>query len=203
MTTRKVSPEFKQEVKSTLHWTLPVADDSSISTTEVAWNLFTNLLNEGIQGGQLQTNPISSTYSLVYTAANAYYGGVLAPNGDIHFVPRSANRGQKISAAGVVSTYSLVYTTTTAYAGGVLAPNGDIHFVPTSAVVGQKISAAGVVSTYSLVYTATNAYVSGVLAPNGDIHFVPYYANRGQIIHTGAALPFDIGVCVSAWLNKF
>jgi hypothetical protein len=35
---------------------------------------------------------------------------VLTPNGDIHFIPHSANVGQKISATGVVSTYSLVYT---------------------------------------------------------------------------------------------
>ena len=41
--------------------------------------------------------PVVSTYSLVYTRADAYAGGVLAPNGDIHFVPYSANRGQKIS----------------------------------------------------------------------------------------------------------
>jgi hypothetical protein len=76
----------------------------------------------------------------VYTTANAYSGGVLAPNGDIHFIPLDANRGQKISAAGVVSTYSLVYTTAGAYIGGVLATNGDIHFVPNNAAVGQEIS---------------------------------------------------------------
>jgi hypothetical protein len=28
-------------------------------------------------------------FTLVYTNANAYAGGVLAPNGDIHFVPRA------------------------------------------------------------------------------------------------------------------
>jgi hypothetical protein len=77
---------------------------------------------------------------LVYTTSSAYFGGVLAPNGDIYFVPVGADRGQKISAAGVVSTYSLVYTTSSAYAGGVLAPNGDIHFVPLNANRGQKIS---------------------------------------------------------------
>jgi hypothetical protein len=54
---------------------------------------------------------VVSTYSLVYTTSGAYAGGVLAPNGDIHFVPNTAIVGQKISAlTGVVSTYSLVYT---------------------------------------------------------------------------------------------
>ena len=83
---------------------------------------------------------------MVYTTGGAYIGGVLAPNGDIHFVPYSADRGQKISSSGVVSTYSLVYTGGAAYSGGVLAPNGDIHFVPYGAAVGQKISSSGVVS---------------------------------------------------------
>jgi hypothetical protein len=71
--------------------------------------------------------------------SGTYYGGVLAPNGDIHFVPRNAEVGQKIAFNGTVSTYSLVYTIIDAYAGGVLAPNGDIYFVPNSAVVGQKL----------------------------------------------------------------
>ena len=69
--------------------------------------------------------------------AGTYGGGVLAPNGDIHFVPPAATMGQKISAAGVVSTYTLVVN---GYIGGVLAPNGDIHFVPFAATMGQKIS---------------------------------------------------------------
>ena len=123
---------------------------------------------------------------MVITSATsgAYSGGVLAPNGDIHFVPYSANRGQKISSAGVVSTYSLVYTTgaaSPAYNGGVLDTNGDIHFVPYSANRGQKISSAGVVSTYALVFSNPSGldgvYSGGVLAPNGDVHFVPYFAS--------------------------
>jgi hypothetical protein len=83
-----------------------------------------------------------STYSLIYTANAAYQGGVLAPNGDIHFVPYFADRGQKINTlTGVVSTYSFLYLAAFAsYSGGVLAPNGDIHFVPTIAERGQKIS---------------------------------------------------------------
>jgi len=83
---------------------------------------------------------VVSTYSLVYSASNGYQGGVLAPNGDIHFVPYSAVRGQKISATGVVSTYSLVYTVGTSYYGGVLTSDGSIYFIPNDAVIGQKIS---------------------------------------------------------------
>jgi hypothetical protein len=153
-------------------------------------------------GQKVSANNIVSTYQLQYTAANAYAGGVIATNGDIHFVPHNANRGQKVSANGTVSTYSLTYTTTGAYAGGVLAPNGDIHFVPHNAVVGQRVLANGSVSTYSVAYTTSGAYVGGVLTPSGDIYFVPHNATVGQVLVTGAAKPFDIGVCCSMFLNK-
>jgi len=152
--------------------TTPTADDSSIGTDLVAWNNFEkNLLksvNSGVTFNNNGTNGIVSTYSLVYTVANMYAGGVLAPDGDIYFVPFSAARGQIVSAQGVVSTYSLVYTATGAYLGGVLAPNGDIHFVPREANRGQKVNSSGVVSTYSLVYTASQAYYGGVISPSGD-----------------------------------
>ena len=163
--------------------TVPTADNSSVGTDLVAWLNLKKQLDAGVVNGvpyaNGNINGMVSTYSLVYTTSAAYRGGVLAPNGDIHFVPLLATVGQKISSSGIVSTYSLVYTVGS-YAGGVLASNGDIHFVPLSANRGQKISAAGVVSTYSLVYTAASAYIGGVLSPNGDIHFVPRDGNRGQ-----------------------
>ena len=129
-------------------WELPTFDNSSITTNLNAWNKFKPYLQKNT--GQLFNVPVVSTYSLVYTYVTAYYGGVLAPNGDIHFVPRYATVGQKISSAGVVSTYSLVYTVANAYIGGVLAPNGDIHFVPYSAIVGQKILSANFGEPFSL-----------------------------------------------------
>jgi hypothetical protein len=165
--------------------TVPTADNSSVGTDLVAWLNLKKKLDAGVVNGvpyaNNSTNGIVSTYSLVYTASSAYIGGVLAPNGDIHFIPNSAVRGQKINTlTGVVSTYSLVYTAANAYFGGVLAANGDIHFIPQRANRGQKISASGVVSTYSLVLTTLDAYFGGVLAPNGDIHFMPQAATRGQ-----------------------
>ena len=119
---------------------LPCCDNSTLDTGNVAWNRFSVMLNESVNAGTTFPECIPSTYSLVYTLAIAYCGGVLAPNGDIHFVPYSATVGQKINSAGVVSTYSLVYTLAAACGGGVLAPNGDIHFVPRQAIIGQKIS---------------------------------------------------------------
>ena len=146
---------------------VPNCDNSSIGTDLSGWSAFQAALQSGVTGGALfgnnGTNGIVSTFSLVYTQSTAYFGGVLAPNGDIHFVPTSANVGQKISSTGVVSTYSLVYTVGNAYLCGVLAYNGDIHFVPNSSDYGQKISAAGVVSTYSLV--TASVFAVGVASP--------------------------------------
>ena len=135
-----ISPTWRNEVQNKARGGVPTCDDSSISSDLVAWNQIKTLLQKSQNNGTAFSNAIVSTYSLVYTAINAYLGGVLAPNGDIHFVPLTANRGQKIDINGVVSTYSLIYTASTAYASGVLAPNGDIHFVPFNANRGQEIS---------------------------------------------------------------
>jgi sugar lactone lactonase YvrE len=169
--------------------TVPQGDTSQVGTDLVAW---TNLKKEldrtvinGVPYNNNNTAGVGSTFSLVNTAwsGDGYNGGVLAPNGDIHFVKHAATTGQKINyLTGVVSTYGLINTLAAqAYFGGVLAPNGDIHFVPYTATRGLKINSSGVVSTYSLVYTVGGgAYSGGVLAPNGDIYFVPWQAPIGQ-----------------------
>jgi hypothetical protein len=181
-----ISPGWTEDTIEAAHGVLPKGNDSLIDGSLAEWSNFQTFLNKGVKAGETFSSETVSTYSLVYTGGNdVYTGGVLAPNGDIHFVPRNANRGQKISATGVVSTYSLIYTITDAYYGGVLAPNGDIHFIPNSARVGQKINASGVVSTYSLAYTTIDAYAGGVVAPNGDIHFIPRSAALGQKIVPG------------------
>lgn len=130
---------------------------------------------------------VFSTFALVNTLGGAAYAGcVLAPNGDVHFIPDNATTGQKISPSGVVSTYSLVYTGG-GYYGGVLAPNGDIYFVPDdpSLEIGTKVSAAGVVSTYQLI-VPNGRYYGGVLDPSGNIYFVPSYGNTNQITKISA-----------------
>lgn len=141
---------------------MPYCDDSEIGTDLSGWKTFQAALQAGVDGGQTfgnnNTNGIVSTYSLVYTNPGAYLGGVLAPNGDIHFISGvSARVGQKVSAAGVVSTYSLVYTTSNAYVGGVLAQDGSITFIPNNANRGQRIS------TCPAVPLPTDACISSFL----------------------------------------
>jgi hypothetical protein len=142
---------------------------------------------------------VVSTWTSNISLVSGYFGGVLAPNGDIYWIPGTSTVGCKMTASGVFSTYSLIYTTVgvgsaAAYTGGVLAPNGDIHFVPGVAPVGQKISTVtGVVSTYTLLSSnpsASNFYwfFGGALAPNGDIHFVPTNSSVGQKISTAGVV---------------
>jgi hypothetical protein len=168
--------------KGVARWTanFPVPAVAYADSDTGAWDRLKTKLDFSVNAGGLFSSQIVSTYSLVYTGSTAYLGGVLAVNGDIHFVPRAAPVGQKVNLFGTVSTYSLVYTQSDAYFGGALSPNGDVHFAPRSAIVGQKISASGTVSTYSLIYTTTTAYVGGVVAPNGDLHFIPFGAAVGQ-----------------------
>ena len=94
-TVNKINPTWVSEVEDTAWGTLPTANDSSIDTALTSWRAFESLLQKSVTSGKCFTNTIASTYSLVYTA-NAYAGAVLAPNGDIHFVPWSATVGQKI-----------------------------------------------------------------------------------------------------------
>ena len=90
------------EVQSTTQGKLPDADNSSVGSDLTAWNSFKTLLDKSVAGGSLYSRGVVSTYSLVYTYGAGYAGGVLAPNGDIHFVPESTPVGHKVSAAGVV-----------------------------------------------------------------------------------------------------
>lgn len=189
MSTRLNSPQFVSEVQNLVNGTVPSSNNSSIDTGLVAWNKLKTILDESTTGSAVFVESLVSTYSLVYTTSSAYVGGVLSPNGDINFIPYSANRGQRINSAGTVSTYSLVYSTVAAaYSGGVLAPNGDVNFIPTSAAVGQKLNSSGVVSTYSLVYTTAGAYSGGVLSTSGETHFIPYNAARGQKISSAGVV---------------
>ena len=175
---------------------LPAADDGSIDSASVAWSRLQVKMQESVNAGQLFSRGIVSTYSLVRTTTSeCHCGGVLAPNGDVHFLPYNSHVGQKVDIAGLVSTYSLV-ATAPGYQGGVLASNGDIHFIPTvssTALVGQKLAPSGLISTYSLVNTGTATllylYSGGVLSPNGDIHLIPYTnVDRGQKISSSGVV---------------
>lgn len=178
---------------------LPSADNNSINLT--SWERFKSLLKRSVDAGSLIKDPVFSYFSLIYTVQEGYSGGVLAPNGDIHFIPSKAPVGFKLNyITGLQSTYSLIYTNSAgAYNGGVLNSVGEIHFIPLSAAVGQKINASGVVSTYALVSSNAAGWSGGVLDSSGSVHFVPLYAGFGQkvsssgIVSTYSIIKYSFG----------
>lgn len=137
-----------------------------------------------------------------------YDRGVLAINGDIHFVPRDATFGMKVDTnTGIVSTYSIL---TNKHVGGVLAPDGSIHFIPytgnidASTSYAQKISIDGIVSTYS--FTAGQTYEGGVLASDGAV-YIPIQSGAASgnfkklIFYPGIDIPME--VCLSPFFNRW
>jgi len=97
MPINSISPTWVSEVKTKAWGDLPTADNSTISSTLSAWKGFRSLLQKSTTAGRPFTTDIVSTYSLIYTTDTNYAGGVLDVNGDIHFIPQNAIRGQKVS----------------------------------------------------------------------------------------------------------
>jgi streptogramin lyase len=174
--------------------TVPTADDSSVGTDLYAWTNLKKQLDAGVINGVPYNNNntagMVSTYSLLQTfnvnsGVGGNAGGVLAPNGDIWFLPRSIPPGegvigQKISSTGVVSSYTVPEGVS--LWGGVLTGNGDIIACPFNSLGGLRITASGVVSTFTVISGSEGAasYNGAVLAPNGDVHFIPYSSRRGM-----------------------
>jgi len=142
-------------------------------------------------------------YDLVYAnTIGAYAGGVLAPNGDIHFVPTTAPVGQKVDKYGNASTYvlakinvfSVIDSIGGDFVGGVLSPDGYIHFVPYLSSCGQRVNLSnGSCETYSIP-GSSGGYAGGVLLPNGEIHFIRAISTKpGMKVVGNTATTYQIG----------
>lgn len=180
------------------------APASSISSDLVVWKNFKKELDSGVVKGTPLSNSgaggIVSTFSLAYTTPNAYLGGILESDGDVHFVPFSAAVGQKINAVGTVSTYSMTFTTTQAYWGGIILGGGNIVLVPYTSVRGQRIPPNQIPVTYSLAYTsaaASGAYSGGVLGTDDQVYFVPRNAALGLKSTASATTTYSLAYTVA------
>ena len=114
--------------------------------------------------------------------AGAYNRAVLAPNGNIYFVPYGGAVGAIVNPSNnSVTTYGS-FPANASYVGGVLAPNGKIYFVPHNSTIGRFVDPSNnTVTTYGS-FQAGGAYNGGVLAPNGKIYFAPAAATAGAIV---------------------
>jgi streptogramin lyase len=121
------------------------------------------------------------------TYSGGWWGGVLAPNGNIYFCPVGATNVLVLNpTTGVTSnlTGGATYTAS-GWSGGVLAPNGNIYFAPLNATNVLVLNpTTGVTSnlTGGATYTA-NGWSGGVLAPNGNIYFTPYCATNTLVLN--------------------
>ena len=94
--------------------TLPKNNDDSLYKNFNTWKKFKGLLDKSVRGGTIFSNGLVSTYSLRENGdSGTYNGGVLSPNGDIHFVPWNCNADrptvENIDIFGVSDSYDLVY----------------------------------------------------------------------------------------------
>ena len=106
-----------------------------------------------------------------------YFGGVLAPNGNIYCIPCNSTTAAVIN----LSTNTLTASITgcpgnVAYYGGVLAPNGMIYCIPANATSVGMINPTTNIFSTPVIGTAPggSAYFGGVLAPNGKIYCIPF-----------------------------
>jgi streptogramin lyase len=166
-------------------------------------------------------DPATNEFHLVGSTIpgnNKYWGGVLAPNGKIVFVPVDAH------AVGVFDPTTndfLAFDSSAGYvipnySGGVLAPNGMIFFVPFLAhSVGVFDPAANEFNAVTISSSNSTAgkYLGGVLTPSGRIVLVPYGAESVGIIDSldcapayevsGGALPESWRALLSQHANNF
>jgi streptogramin lyase len=117
-----------------------------------------------------------------FPGSGVYEGGVIAPNGKIYLVPRTATVGAIIDPNNnTVTTYGS-FPGGGAYVGGVLAPNGNIYFCSSVATVGRFVDPANnSVTTYGS-FPGVLSNEGGALAPNGNIYFFPRAATVGRFV---------------------
>jgi Concanavalin A-like lectin/glucanases superfamily len=116
-----------------------------------------------------------------------WFGNVLAPNGNIYFVPYCASNILVLNTnTGVTTniTGGATFTTFNQYRGGVLAPNGNIYCVPLASTNILVINPnTGVTSNMTGSATFTSfGWHGGVLGPDGNIYCAPYSASNILVI---------------------
>jgi len=150
--------------------------------------------------GTIDVSGISSSWSSG-NFQGSFYGGVLAPNGNIFFLPYDVrvifqfDPSEKcVTAQGVYSqqdcpNYSIDIQSAASwssygdkYGGGVLATNGKIYGVPRYSNNVGEISPDAfsftAVDISSKLHLSSGWYSAGVLAPNGKVYFAPKYASN-------------------------
>jgi len=123
---------------------------------------------------------IATVGGLGSVSFDAYFNGVLAPNGKIYFVPDKATVGAVLdpsnNTVATFGTLPLFGPSSNAFAYGVCAPNGKIYLIPQSSTIGRTIDPnTNTFGTYpSSSWSGGLGYhATATVAPNGKIYVFP------------------------------
>ena len=104
-------------------------------------------MNMGIiSGSRLRASlePSINLFGSLSTSQNAWYGGVLAPNGKIYGIPRNSTQVLEIDPINQTTNLFGSLSGNFKWIGGVLAPNGKIYGIPFDSTQVLEISSVNV-----------------------------------------------------------
>ena len=154
-------------------------------------------------GHELWADPYYDSGDAHGEGANAFMGGILAPNGKIILVPcGSANVGIYDPDTDIYTSGDAHGEGGSAFVGGILAPNGKIILIP------RASDNVGIYDPDTDTYTrgdthgeGTAAFTGGVLAPSGKVIFIPYNSDNVGIYNVYAEV--NKNTCLHPIFNKF
>jgi hypothetical protein len=153
-----------------------------------SWGTVEEYLNDQASMG-VSGPPTADPFAIpISSALKKWYGGVLAPNGNIYAIPWDSTSVLIIDPetnTADESTISGLSSTTEKWLGGVLAPNGKIYCIPWNydhiLIIDSETNTCDDTTIGGLSGSAK--WNGGVLAPNGKIYAVPCDATSVLIIN--------------------
>ena len=124
-----------------------------------------------------------NTFSVSDSIGGDFVGGVLSPDGFIHFVPYISSVGQRVNVeTNVCETYTIPGSSG-GYAGGVLLPNGEIHFIRANASKpGMKVI-GNIATTYQIPNNTISGTKGSKINLDGE---APLYGMGTSILASGS-----------------
>ena len=118
-----------------------------------------------------------STLSGLSSETNKWYGGVLASNGNIYFIPYNSSSILIVNPKrNLVYTTSAISSNSSKWIGGVLAPNGNIYCCPDSQdsvlIIYPNFNSFDI-RTITGLGSSSGKWSGAVLSPNGKIYCIP------------------------------
>jgi len=180
---------------------LPPSQDTQVLTNVNGTNIFSypgynykgsNMFPGFPNAGSVNQNDVSFGS---YTSFTKYWGGALAPNGNIYFVPylEQTVPANYVPNVGIFNPYTRTFDTTTIsrtnypdisnltnsqqFAGAVTGPNGRIYCIPARSpfvgIINPQTNTFDSTTITGINPTGAFLYKGGVLAPNGKIYCAP------------------------------